>query len=63
MDFLSWLQDLGIDANATAEGFQVRPMYIFMCILLPVCFGLIVGIGLRLLERLFGIELGRGGGH
>jgi len=30
---------------------------------LPVAMGLVVGMGLRLIERMFGIELGRGGGH
>jgi len=38
-------------------------MYVFMCIALPVAMGLIVGMGLRLIERMTGMELGRGGGH
>jgi hypothetical protein len=63
MEFLNWLQALGTDANTAASGFQARPMYVLMCVLLPVVFGLVVGFGLRLIERIFGVELGRGGGH
>jgi len=63
VEILSWLQNLGADANAVAPGFQAKPMYVFMCIALPVAMGLVVGMGLRLIERMFGIELGRGGGH
>jgi hypothetical protein len=60
MEFLNWLQALGSDASE-AGGFQARPMYILMCVVLPVGFGLCVGLGLRLIERIFGVELGRGG--
>jgi hypothetical protein len=63
MEFLNWLQTLGKDANEAANGFQARPMYIFMCVALPVVFGLSVGLGLRLIERILGVELGKGGGH
>ena len=63
MNFLTWLQDLGKDANPAADGFQVGPTYVLVCVMLPVVFGLIVGFGLRLIERVFGIELGKGGGH
>ena len=63
MDFLSWLQNLGKDANPAVKGFQAKGMYVFMCVMLPVVFGLVVGFGLRLIERLFGVELGKGGGH
>jgi len=63
MDFLDWLQYLSKDVNAAAAGFQARPMYIFVCVMFPVLFGLVVGFGMRLLERVFGIELGKGGGH
>ena len=61
MEFLNWLQDLGIDASQSENGFQAGPMYIFVCVALPVVFGLFVGFGLRLIERLFGVELGKGG--
>ena len=63
MDFLSWLQNLGKDTDAVAKGFQPSPMYIIISVMLPVVFGLVVGIGLRLIERVFGVELGKGGGH
>ncbi|MEW6366777.1 MAG: hypothetical protein AB1714_19285 [Acidobacteriota bacterium] len=61
MAFLDWLQALGKDANPAAEGFQAQPLYILACVVLPVTIGLVVGFGLRLAERLFGVELGRGG--
>ncbi len=63
MDFLTWLQDLGKDANPAIKGFQAKPMYIFMCVLLPVGMGLMVGLGLRFIEQVFGVELGKGGRH
>ena len=63
MDFITWLQDLGKDANPAVSGFQAGPAYIVVCVMLPVLFGLFVGIGLRAIERIFGVELGKGGGH
>ncbi len=61
MDIVGWLQALGRDANPAAEGFQAQPLYILVSVLMPVTIGLFVGLGLRLIERVFGIELGRGG--
>jgi hypothetical protein len=63
MEFLNWLQDLGMDANPSVGGFQAGPMYVLVCVALPVVFGLVVGFGLRLVERIFGLEIGKGGGH
>ncbi len=63
MEFLNWLQALGKDASDATEGFQAKPIYILICVLLPVVFGLFVGFGLRLIERVIGMELGKGGGH
>ena len=63
MEFLNWLQALGQDANPSMDGFQAGLMYVFICVALPVVFGLVVGFGLRFIERMFGVELGRGGGH
>jgi hypothetical protein len=63
MDFLNWLQGLGSDADLNAKGFQASTAYVLMSIFMPVTFGLVVGFGLRLIERIFGIELGRRGGH
>jgi hypothetical protein len=61
VDILGWLQGLGTDADTTTAGFQARPLYVVVAIFLPATIGLIVGFGLRLLERVFGVELGRGG--
>ena len=63
MEFLNWLQDLGTDTSISAEGFQANPMYVFVCVALPVVFGLFIGFGLRFIERVFGVEIGKGGGH
>ena len=63
MDVLNWLQNLGRDADTSAAGFQAKPMYVFMSVALPVGMGLVAGYGLRLIERILGIELGRRGGH
>jgi len=63
MEFLDWLQRLGRDANSTAEGFQPSASYILISVFMPVVFGLIVGLGLRLIEWVFGVELGKGGSH
>ena len=63
MDFLSWLQELAKDADQAAKGFQARPMYVFMCVMLPVVVGLFVGFGLRFIEQVFGLEIGKGGRH
>jgi hypothetical protein len=63
MEFLNWLQHLGMDANPSVEGFQAGSMYVLVCVALPVIFGLVVGFGLRLVERIFGLEIGKGGGH
>ncbi len=61
MSWLTWLQALGKDADALAPGFQARPEYLVVCVLLPVSVGLLVGFSLRLLEHVLGVELGRGG--
>jgi hypothetical protein len=63
MDVLSWLQNLGKDTDPAAKGFQPRALYIIVSVMLPVVFGFLVGMGLRLVERIFGVELGKGGGH
>lgn len=63
MDIFQFLQDLGRDANPEKEGFQPQILYIIVCVGMPVAIGLFVGYGLRLVEKIFGIELGKGGGH
>jgi hypothetical protein len=59
--FLNWLQELGRDANPAADGFQASMLYLIVSVALPVTIGMFVGFGLRFLERVFGVELGRGG--
>jgi hypothetical protein len=61
VSIFEWLQALGNDANAVAKGFQALPMYILVCLAMPVLIGLFVGYGLRFIERTFGVELGKGG--
>ncbi len=61
MSFIQWLQQLGKDADPSAPGFQARALYVVVCIGMPVLVGLFVGFGLRAIERMFGIELGKGG--
>lgn len=63
MDVMAWLHELGRDADPAAAGFQAGAMYVLVCVTMPVVVGLFVGWGLRLIERIFGVELGRGGGH
>ena len=61
MSFIQWLQQLGKDADPATPGFQARAMYVVVCIAMPVLVGLFVGFGLRAIERIFGVELGKGG--
>jgi len=63
MELFNWLQSLGRDANLTANGFQPSASYILTSVFMPVVFGLVVGLGLRLIEWVFGVELGKGGRH
>jgi hypothetical protein len=63
VDLMAWLHELGRDADPSAGGFQAGPMYVLVCVAMPVAVGLFVGWGLRLIERVFGIELGKSGGH
>lgn len=61
MHFIDWLQSLGRDADPAHPGFQARLLYIVVCAAMPVLIGVLVGVGLRAIERIFGIELGKGG--
>lgn len=63
MNFLAWLQELGRTADPTSKGFEARPLYLLMSVLMPVTIGLAVGLGVRLIERILGIERARRGGH
>jgi hypothetical protein len=62
VEFLNWLQNLGRDASP-APGFQARPLYVVVSVLLPAVVGLAVGFTLKLVERVLGVELGKGGAH
>jgi hypothetical protein len=61
MSFIQWLQQLGKDADPGSPGFQAQALYVLVCIAMPVLVGAFVGFGLRAIERVFGIELGKGG--
>jgi len=63
MSFLAWLQELARDADPVTPGFQAKLLYLGVCVLLPVTIGMLVGFGLRFVERVLGIEAPRGGGH
>ena len=61
MTFIQWLQHLGTDADPSTPGFQARALYVVVCLAMPITIGLFVGFGLRTIERVFGIQMGRGG--
>jgi hypothetical protein len=61
MNFIQWLQTLGKDLDPAKPGFQPQFLYIVVCVTMPVVVGLFVGFGLRAIERIFGVELGKGG--
>jgi hypothetical protein len=61
MGLLEWLAQLGKDADPIKAGFQAQPMYLLVCLVMPVAIGLFVGVGLRVIESVLGIELGKGG--
>jgi hypothetical protein len=61
MGFIQWLQSLGRDADPVKAGFQAQLLYLVVCAAMPVIIGSVVGVGLRTIERIFGIELGKGG--
>lgn len=63
MQWIQWLQQLGVDANPAKAGFQAQWLYVGVCVAMPVTIGLFVGFALRLFERATGIQLGKGGGH
>jgi hypothetical protein len=61
MNLIAWLQELGRDADPAKPGFQASWLYIGVCLAVPIVIGLFVGFGLRAIERVFGIHLGKGG--
>jgi hypothetical protein len=62
VDIVTWLQELG---RSVGDGprFHARPLYVVVCVVLPVTWGLSVGFLLRAIEKIVGVELGRGGAH
>ncbi len=60
MNLIQWLQELGRDTNPAKAGFQPQLLYVTVCVAMPVLIGLVVGFGLRLLERALGVQLGKG---
>jgi len=61
MTLIDWLQQLGKDADPLEPGFQPQLLYLVVCVCLPVAIGLLVGLGLRAIERIFRVELGKAG--
>ena len=61
MNWITWLHELGRDADPGSKGFQAGGMYVVISVALPVAIGLFVGFGFRLVEAAFGIRLGKGG--
>ncbi len=61
MNFIQWLQELGKDSDPASPGFQAQWLYLLVCVAMPIIIGVFVGFGLRAIERIFGIELGKGG--
>ena len=61
MSFIEWLQELARDLDPAKPGFQAQWGYILVSVAMPVIVGVLVGFGLRAIERIFGIELGKGG--
>ncbi len=63
MDLLGWLQELGQDADPLMQGFQPQPLYLVICVFMPLAIGLAVGFGLRTVERILGVQRTPEGGH
>jgi hypothetical protein len=59
MNILDFLSDLS--GNTMCPDWSPSIAYIVVAVALPVCFGVFVGVALRLVEKVFGVELGRGG--
>lgn len=61
MNWITWLHELGRDADPGAAGFQAGAAYVAVAVAMPVAIGLAVGFGLRLIESVLGVQLGKGG--
>lgn len=60
MEFLEFLSRLRGDPMCDPN-WSARVEYVAMCVGLPIAFGVFVGMLLKVVERVFGVELGRGG--
>ncbi|MBI5533833.1 MAG: hypothetical protein HY898_14020 [Deltaproteobacteria bacterium] len=61
MSWMDWLARLGMDADPSKPGFQPQTSYLVTCLVMPIAIGLLVGVGLRVIEKIFNVELGKGG--
>lgn len=57
LDFLSRLRGDPLCDPAWSAGLA----YVALCVGLPLAFGISVGVLLKVIERVFGVELGKGG--
>jgi hypothetical protein len=61
VDWIDWLHELGRDAEPETAGFQAGAAYVAVAVAMPIAIGLVVGFGLRLIESVLGVQLGKGG--
>jgi hypothetical protein len=61
MDIIRFLNDVNESAAPAGSAFKAKPLYVLLSVFMPAAIGLFVGFSLRLIERVFGVELGRGG--
>jgi hypothetical protein len=61
MAFLEWLRVIGTDADPTEPGFQARGVYLIVCVMGPVLFGIAAALIMDATERIFGVKLSSGG--
>jgi len=54
MHLIEWLKNISCDADPARDGFQPQRLYVLLAIAVPAAFGVVVGVGLRTLERFFG---------
>jgi len=58
MNILDFLSELS--GNTMCPDWSPSVSYVVMAVALPVCFGVFVAVALRLIEKVFGVELGHG---
>lgn len=60
MEILNFLSGLRGDPLCEPN-WSPRLLYVALCVALPLTFGISVGLLLKAIERIFGIEIGKGG--